>query len=137
MKVFFAISLSFLLAAGGEAAPITWTLLPLHITQTTGIPVGGKPATGTVHGAFTYDADTNTYSNWSFVFSGFSGFQTATLTPATSSIKVLNNSGYGCPGIGLGTKSPDPCFVFFYANSGGGNLGLGFSPQLTNAGGDR
>jgi hypothetical protein len=85
MKAVFAVALSFLLVFGGQATPVTWTLLPLHFSGPTNRP-GSSP--GTVSGTFTYDADTNTYSNWNFVFSGFSAYQTFTLTPATSSVQV-------------------------------------------------
>jgi hypothetical protein len=132
-----------MLAVGVQAAPVKWTLQPLHFTGPTNNP-GGAQSTGIVSGTFTYDADTNTYSNWNFAFSGFSPYQTFTLTPATSFVQVLvanPPSYYTCPGYG----SPAPCGVYFFSNqrgAGGGALNapaidfqLSFSPTLTNAGG--
>ena len=145
MRVFTALALVLMLAVGGAASPITWTLSPLHLIQSSPIPPGATPATGTITGSFTYDADTNTYSNWSFLFSGFSPYSILPLTPATSTLIVVKSPGLGdgCPGTGPnGTAgpTPDPCSVIFSSNSPGANyltlsLSLDFSPQLTNAGG--
>ena len=57
MRTYLLASVSLFCAGGGaNAGPITWVLSPVSL---------GQEFTGTMTGQFTYDADTNTYSNWS------------------------------------------------------------------------
>jgi len=70
-----------------NADPVLWTLSTLKFDFGTGFALanGGKAS-----GFFTYDADTNTYSDWNIDVSDFgAGFNqgNALVTPATSSLQ--------------------------------------------------
>jgi hypothetical protein len=111
-----------------NADPILWTLSTLTFASGGGGPELANG--GIASGFFTYDADTNTYSNWNIDVSAFgAGFNqgNAVATPATSSIQPAFFGIYGPPGpttFGLSYSSDQAL------------LWLGFFHQpLTNSGG--
>lgn len=116
------------------AIPVTWTLNDVTLAETIS---GGTYYGATVTGSFTYDADTNTYSNVS-VLTGpgypivaiwYGDLYTETLSPngfnpvlsASSDNLTINSGGFGSVFCG-----------FAFCES---NLYLLFASSLTNAGG--
>jgi hypothetical protein len=102
-----------------NADPILWTLSTLNFDSGPGIALANG---GVASGFFTYNADTNTYSDWNIDFSDFgAGFNqgNALVTPATSSILV---------------SSPQN-FDLLYS-SGQVEFDLFFVSPLTDSGGD-
>ncbi len=56
------------LSIASYAAPVNWVLSDVTFSNTQGL--GGGPYGGTANGSFTYDADTNTYSNVNITTTG-------------------------------------------------------------------
>jgi hypothetical protein len=84
--LFLGVTCSLLLGGVANAGPITW-IVSMTLTNTNPNMAG----TGVGSGSFVYNADTNTYSDWSILLSGFplnpNGPDiNGLLTPATSSL---------------------------------------------------
>jgi hypothetical protein len=124
MKSLFLVGISLALANFANATPVLWTLSTLSFD--TG---GGGPSLadgGIASGYFTYDADTNAYSDWNILVSGFgAGFSqgNALVTPLNSSVTTAYSQPTGPAYFGLSYSSDQAL------------LWLNFPASLTNAGG--
>lgn len=103
LKAIAAVVCSLFVCAMANAAPVNWTLSSVSFA-------GGK----TLSGSFTYDSDTNSYSNVSLsYFDGASTHALGTVHLQSSTRLIVSKAGNGTPGADL----------------------LNFSPALGNAGG--
>jgi hypothetical protein len=81
--------LSGITASSAIGGPILWSLAPVNLQGCCIPPLNQQQ--GLVSGAFFFDSDTQTYTNWSFNVSGYTSpleHLNAALTPSTSSVSV-------------------------------------------------
>ena len=102
MKRFIAVSMlagGLLVANGVSAAPVTWTLTSSFASPTT------------VTGTYSYDSDTNSYSNVNLTYyNGTTYFQITYAVPSYSAnvrfVGTVNGAQSGSPAVNLGLVSP-------------------------------
>jgi hypothetical protein len=132
MKLFFTMTLRFVFVLGAAhvviADPLQWNLSTLTLAGSS-YPAG-VVSTGTMTGSFTYDADTNRFTTWSFDLSGFPG----TGVPA-SGLQLMPANTSTCPTSPLNQCYPTEIVLLSTVPGPFDVFDLFFTQPLTDAGG--